>query len=154
MKRAPSPVSIDCSCFKEMALVGGSSFRAACLISKSPEGPLDGVAAVLTETQVIQQIATAMKPVIDSRSSLVKNDRLIAAVRNLKPRPQFLVVFLHHGDVVSERRNTRAQVLRIRSHQKDLQILFRTILRIAERTSMCCRTSGLMNCTNKGVPRS
>ena len=47
MKRAPSPFLIECSCFKEMALVGGSSFRAACLVSKSP---LDGFAVGLTAT--------------------------------------------------------------------------------------------------------
>ena len=62
MRRPSSPFLIECSCFNEMALVGGSSFRAASLVSKSL---LDGFAVGLTATlfvhpqQVIQQIATA-----------------------------------------------------------------------------------------------
>ena len=66
MNLAPSPFLIERSCFKGVALVGGSSFRAASLVSKSRAFPLDNFAVGLTATlfvhaqQVIQKIAIVM----------------------------------------------------------------------------------------------
>ena len=70
MKRAPSPFLIVRSRFKEIAVVGGSSFSAASLVSKSLAIFLEEFAPGLTATlfvhahQVMQQIATVMNAAI------------------------------------------------------------------------------------------